>query len=611
MTIRRTVLLLLAFCCAAGLSAAAEPEPIRYTLRFPSPSSNTFEVEARVPTEGREAIELMMPVWFTGSYLVREPARNVEELSASTPDGKALAVEKSRKNRWRIASAGAPEVVVRYRLYARDLSVRANFVDSSFAMINGAPTFLTLAESPPRRHEVTVAPPGFWSVAVSPLAEGRAIRFDAPDYDALIDAPLYLGNAQVLQFVVAGRPHMLLNEGGEGTWDGPLSMADTAAVVRETVALWGSAPYPRYVFFNLLTETGGGLEHRDSTVLMSSRYRLRTREGHLDWLSLVSHELFHAWNVKRLRPIALGPFDYESEVYTRDLWIAEGWTSYYADLLVARAGLMSRKEYLKRLSEDIERLETVPGRLVQPLADASYDAWIKFYRRDENSDNTAVSYYTKGAIVGFLLDARIRRATGGTKSLDDVMRRAYELYSGERGYRSEEIRAVASEVAGTDLGGWFAETVDTAGELDYREALEWYGLIFKEPEQKEEEKDELPAAWLGAETKIEDGRLVVTEVKRGTPAHAAGVNVDDELLAIDDVRIPPEELDERLKAHRPGEQASLLLARRQRLLRVQATFGEKPKNRWKLAESPDATPEQKARLEAWLKTLQAASPGAP
>ncbi len=597
------------------------PEPISYTLRFPAPQTHYVEVEALVPTDSLPTVELMMAVWTPGSYLIREYARNVEAVSAeSVPigdkPGEPLPVEKTVKNRWRIETRGAPRITVRYRVYSREMSVRTNWIDSDFALINGAPTFLTRAGAEKRPHEVRLVLPAAWKVSVSPLPaipDGEH-AYRAEDFDTLVDSPIYAGNGKAYAFEAGGRPHVLLNEGEGGVWDGPRSAADAEKIARAQIAFWGEAPYPRYIFFNLLTEAGGGLEHKNSSTLMSSRWRARTREGYLEWLGLVSHELFHAWNGKRLRPVELGPFDYESEAYTRTLWVAEGVTSYYGDLLVQRAGFSTRKQYLKNLSKSIETLETTPGRLVQPMDEASFDAWIKFYRRDENTPNSAVSYYTKGEVVAFLLDARIRRATGGRRSLDDALRLAYRRFSGERGYTTEEFRRVLEEVAGIDLKDWLAQAVESAGELDYQEALDWYGLRFTigEPEKKEGEQkeggdpQELPAAWLGAEVQVQDGRLVVTQVKRGTPAYEAGVNVDDEILAIDEYRVPPDGIEGRLKAYRPGEKATLLVARRERLARLPVTFGEKPKNRWKLEARPDATQEQKARLTAWL-----ADAGAP
>ncbi|HEX3130240.1 MAG TPA: PDZ domain-containing protein, partial [Thermoanaerobaculia bacterium] len=402
-------------------------------------------------------------------------------------------------------------------------------------------------------------------------------------------------------------------EGEAGVFDGAMAARDLQKIVEAQRAFWGSLPYEKYLFLNVITEAGGGLEHRNACVLMTSRWKSRTREGYVDWLELVSHELFHAWNVKRLRPAELGPFDYEGEVYTRSLWFAEGVTSYYDALLVHRAGLSSREEYFKKVSKEIEALQTTPGRLVQALEDSSFDAWIKYYRRDENSVNTGISYYTKGSVVSFLLDSRIRQATAGRRSLDDVLRLAWRRYSGERGFQKEELRAAIDEVAGPGLDAWLARALETTEELDYEPALAWYGLRFVESEdsddkEKKEEKSEEPAGWLGVDTEVQSGRLVVTQVRRETPGYEAGINVGDEILGLGDYRVPPEGWNERLKAYRPGQKETLLVARRERLMRLPVVFGEKPRLRWKLEPDPAATPEQRAHLEDWLRGVEQGVP---
>lgn len=599
------------------------PEPISYTLRFPAPETHLVEVEGRFPTAGRAALDLAMAVWTPGSYLVREYAKHVEGLAATAEDGRPLAVAKTAKNRWRIAAAGAARVVVRYRLYAREMSVRSDFVDAGFALLNGAPTFLSPVTPDggfrPSAYEVRLVLPPAWKTSVSALAPLPGVEhgYRAEDFDTLVDSPIYAGNPEIHGFEAGGRPHLLVDEGaagGEEIWDGERAAADLARLATEEIAFWGGAPYARYVFFNLITEEVGGLEHKSSTVLMTSRWKARTREGRLDWLRLAGHELFHAWNVKRLRPVELDRFDYEREVYTQGLWMAEGLTSYYEDLLLARAGLATREEYLKRLSKQIETLQSTPGRLVQSLRAASYDAWIKYYRRDENFVNTGTSYYTKGAVVGFLLDARIRRATRGDRSLDDVLRASFRRYSGERGFTEADLRQTVEEIAGRAVGDWLERTVATAEELDYQEALDWLGLRFTIDRSRDggddpEEARKEPAGWLGIETELQKSRLVVTAVKRGMPAYKAGVNVGDEILAIGDYRVPPESWAERLKAYRPGERATLLVARRERLTRLPIVFGEKPARRWKLEVEPKATPDQKTHLAAWLRShLRPAAP---
>jgi predicted metalloprotease with PDZ domain len=330
---------------------------------------------------------------------------------------------------------------------------------------------------------------------------------------------------------------------------------------------------------------------------MASRWATRTRRSYNNWLDLASHEFFHAWNVKRLRPVELGPFDYENEVHTKNLWIAEGVTEYYADLTLHRAGLITRDEYLDSVSDRIEELQATPGRLVQSAEMASFDAWIKYYRPDENSINTAVSYYTKGSVVGLLLDARIRKATSGAKSLDDVMKAAYEKYSGMRGYTADEFRAVAEQVAGTSLKTFWDSAVAGTDELDYKDALDTLGLRFRSVSVP---ADRPGRAWLGIGTRNDAGRLVVTQVRRDTPAVAAGLNVDDEILAIDDYRVRADRLDNRLEQYRPGDKVMLLVARREQLLRLELTFGTEPIRAWRLEVNPSATEAQQSSRGRWL-----------
>jgi len=590
-----------------SLPSPPSAEPVRYIVSFPAPQTNYAEVAADFPTGGQPSIEIFMPVWTPGSYLVREYARNVEEVK-----GPGMVV-KTTKNRWRIDTGGAATVHVTYRIYCHEMSVRTNWVEDSFALLNGAPTFMTLVGGLARPHEVTLNLPAAWKTTMSGMDEvpgGVPHHYRAPNYDVLVDSPILAGNPAVYRFDVDGIPHFLVNEGEGGVWDGPRSAADLEKIVRRYGEMWGGLPYQnKYVFLNLLTGPGGGLEHKNSFTVMFSRWATRTRAAYTDWLDVVSHEYFHAWNVKRLRPQELGPFNYESENPTKSLWIAEGFTEYYGGLTVHRAGLTSRAEYLgtgadngNSLSALINSLQGTPGRLVQSAEQASFDAWIKLYRPDENTNNVAISYYTKGAIVAWLLDAKIRRATNDAKSLDDVMRLAFQRFSGERGYTPEQFKATAEEIAGTPLAEFFRATVETPGELDYREALDWYGLSFKQPEPP---KDgalgvTLPRkAWAGMETRIDNGRLLVSRIPRATPAFDAGLNVDDEILAIGDYRVRADQLSTHLDRYRPGDRVSMLVARRDKLMRLDLTFGEEPA-KWQLELKTDATPAQKQHLDNWL-----------
>ncbi len=583
---------------AVPMTTDAQPAaPIAYTLRFPAAATHYVDVEARYPTQRQAKVELLMAVWTPGSYLVREYARNVEQLEARDAAGRVLPSVKSTKNRWTVTTNGADRIVVTYRVYAREMSVRTNWVEAGMAILNGAPTFITLAEKGPRPHEVTLELPATWNDAVMalPKGPGGAHHYVAPDYDALVDSPILAGDLALYRFDVGGTPHTLANLGESGTWDGPRSAADTRSIVEANLKLWGGLPYPQYIFMNAIVESGGGLEHKNSTMLMTNRWRTRTRKDYVGWLGLVSHEFFHAWNVKRFRPVELGPFDYERENYTTGLWISEGFTDYYGDLMVRRAGLTTRDEYLDELSNLIRSLQTTPGRTNQSATASSFDSWIKQYRPDENSPNTSISYYTKGAVIAFVLDAKIRTLTRSARSLDDVLRLGYQRFSGERGFTQDDFRKVASEVAGADLTAWFATHADTVDEVDYAEAFDYYGLRFKPTAGPRGDK-----GWIGATTKIDNGRLLITQVRRETPAFAAGLNVDDEILAIGDFRVRADQLETRLEQYRPGDTVSVLVARRERLMRIDVTLGAEPPRGYVVEVRDDATPEQLARLKAWL-----------
>ena len=570
-------------------------EPIRYTLRFPAPHTHYVEVDAVFPTGRQPSIEIYMAVWTPGSYLIREYERHVESVAA-TADGKPVAMEKSRKNRWRIFTGGAPSVTVRYRVYSREMTVRNNWVEAGFAMLNGAPTFLTLVERAARPHEVRLELPPAWkgsATALMPIA-GAAHAYRAEDFDTLVDSPIVAGTPVTRTFTVDGKAHVLVLEGDPSLFDADRAAADVQKIVEAGGKAMGPLLYPHYYFINMVVDTGGGLEHKNSFLTMSSRYTTRTHRSYINWLSLVAHEYFHNWNVKRLRPVELGPFDYENENYVRTLWVAEGFTDYYADVLVRRAGLSSIEEYLDALSGQIEAVQTRPGRLVTAVETASYDTWIKQYRPDENTPNTTVDYYPKGAVIAFLLDAKIRQASGGTKTLDDAMRVALQRYGGAKGYTPQQFYALMAEVAGADLKGFFARAVESAEELDYTEALAHYGLRFRPVDPRG------ARAFLGANTRNQEGRLVITGLRRGTPAYDAGLNTDDEILAIDGVRVRADGFAARLEQYRPGDRVQVLVARRDKLTPIDVTLGADPGRPWRLELRPDATADQKANVLKWL-----------
>ena len=499
------VLVLIVAMLGLGLERRAEARQsedtkkagVRYAVDLSDAKNHYVTISATIPVRD-ETTELMMAVWTPGSYLIREYARHIDSMEI-TSGGKKLEYEKTRKNRWVVQTKDVESFRLRYRLYCNEMTVRTNFAGNQYAMINGAPTFVTVADRLDEKHVVRLKLPKAWKRSATSLeSTGKQPHiFVANNFDELVDSPIVAGNVQVYPFTAGGIEHQLVNVGESGQWDGTKAAADLKQVVEAHQEMWDAIPYDRYLFINMISEAGGGLEHDFSTLIMTSRWSFRDKRRYQDWLSLASHEFFHTWNVRRLRPKSLVRYDYETEVYTDVLWIAEGITSYYEDLALVRAGLINRNDFLARLSKNVETVQRTNGRKVQSLRDSSYDTWIKFYRPDENSSNTRISYYSKGAVVAFLLDAKIRKLTDGQKNLDDVMRKMWATHA-QTGFTSKDFRKVVSEVAGEDLTDWFVSAVDSTEELDYSD-LEYLGI--KEPNKKEPNKSTQLASAKVAEPK--------------------------------------------------------------------------------------------------------------
>ncbi len=571
---------------------APEDVPVRYDVDLTGAPTQRVAVAATARHDGSDTMTWWMPVWTPGSYLVREYARQIETISAVGADGAALPITKVSKNRWALAAAGQDAVTVRYTVYANEPSVRTNWVHADGAVLVGAATFLVPDGREDQASEVALTLPPSWtgsSTSLRPRSPGQGHRYVARDLDQLIDAPILAGALHSDPFEVAGVPHELVRMGGDGVWDDTRSLDDVRRITEVIADFWGMIPYDRYTYLNVVGDRRGGLEHMDSTLMMVDVSAAHDDGAYRDWLGLVSHEFFHTWNVKRLRPAPLTTYAYESEQYTTSLWVAEGLTSYYDDLLLVRAGLITPEEHLSRLSEAIPHAIGRPSTRIQSLADASFDAWIKYYRGDENRINRDVSYYRKGAVVGWVLDATIRRATGDRASLDDVMRSAWARYADE-GYTEAQFRALASEVAGTDLTPFFAAYVDGTVPVDLTPALDWWGLAVGDD-------PDAGSPWLGIEVSGDPPR--VSEVRRDAPVFEAGLNVGDEVLALGDRRATIGVLHDVVKAASPGDELALWIARGGVVRTVPVSVGTRPRQAWPLAVDPEAGRAAALRREAW------------
>ena len=600
-----SLLLLITVSSQAGPAYQDGGQDISFTISMSKPQTHLLEVEIRIDrglAESRAEETLVMPVWTPGSYLIREFERHVQDFAAFDDSGRRLEWEKINKNSWRVRTRGARHWRVTYRVYANELTVRTSELNSDHAFWNNAALLMYLNGQLKARSTLQVIPPAGWKVATGlPPIQGKPNSFRAENFDILYDSPFEVSNFKEIDFSVRGVAHRIVID-GEGNYDPDRIRSGVEKIVETEAAMFGEIPDHDYTFIlHLRANTGGGLEHLNSTALGFRRSGFATEEGYRNFWGLVAHEFFHLWNVKRIRPDALGPFDYTKENYTRMLWVAEGVTEYYANLMVRRAGLMSEKEYLDHLARQIQSFENTPGRLEMSAEEASFDAWIKYYRPDENSVNSSISYYDKGELLGLLLDLEIRRRTHNRKSLDDVMRYLYEeFYKRGRNYSPADFQKTCELVAGSNLELFFTRYVRGRAELDYEAAFIAAGLRLDRTGPIDVSRPASQRAWLGAELNQQDERLIVSRVLAGSPAYDQGLNANDQIVALDGTRVNKEMFETMLTARRPGDVVRLTIFRFDDLRTLEIRLGVHMDVLFRILTLPQPTDEQRQIYQAWM-----------
>lgn len=586
---------------------------LAYTLAMPEPETHLFHVEMGI--EGAAgALRLAMPAWAPGSYLVRDFARHVQDFEVVDARGRALAWERVDKQTWEVQPGGARKVVVRYKVYANELSVQSSHLDATHGYGNGTSLFLYVENLKETPATLTIQPPRGWHVDVALPETGRN-TFSAKDYDDLVDAPFEIGTHRRLEFRAAGKRHRIALY-GHGNEDADRLVRDLKRIVEEEAAIFGGLPYREYLFLiHLNDKPGGGLEHRHSNTSAVDRFTFQPGKKYEDFLALEAHEFFHTWNVKRLRPAVLGPFDYSREVHTTLLWAMEGLTSYYDHLVLARAGLISEERYREFLAETITKLRQQPGRFKLSLAQSSFLTWVKLYKQDANWMNTGVSYYLKGELVGLVLDLAIRDRTDGRKGLDDVMRALFEKYPldgpgipEKHAGGTDGWREALEEVTGLSWKDFWAKYIEGTDEVDFERFLRTVGWDLKpvrkgdKPEEKRRKGDyDTPGGWLGLEVKEVDRRVRVAHVLVESPAIRAGINADDELVALDGFQVKDKEfLEKRLRERAAGDEVVLHVFRRSELVETRVVLGEAPPEKWAIEEDKKASARAKRLRRAWL-----------
>ena len=589
-------------------------QSITYSLEPFDPAGHRFRVAMTIPRPDPAGQVVSLPAWIPGSYLIRDFARHVEAISAHA-GATRLAVTKVGNHSWRVASCAGPLRITTV-VYAWDLSVRGAHLDESHGFFNGTSVFLQArgAEHLPCRVTLLPAPPPLhWRVYTSlPAAGSRPPRWDgfgqyrADNYDALIDHPVEMGTPKVIRFTACGAPHELVFTGLAPNLDLERIAGDVRRICEAQIGFFEPqthrAPFldsaDRYVFMTMLTGDGyGGLEHRASTALMASRNDLpvadcaKAPDGYQTFLGLVSHEYFHTWNVKRIKPAAFAPYDLSRENHTRLLWIFEGFTSYYDDLLLLRSGVVDRKDYFRILGKQISSVLASPGRHKQSVADSSFDAWTRYYKQDENSPNAIVSYYTKGSLVALGLDLAIRGRTAGVRSLDDVMRLMWERYGrdfyagGGKGLAERAFPALVREATGVDvtdeLRRWAYGTEDVP--LSGLLAIQHIALRLK---------TEVTRPSLDARVRSQGDHLALASVTQDGAAHCGGLSAHDALVAIDGIRVgtTPAALDTLLGRYRAGDTVRVHVFRRDELREFKVTLAAPPATDCVLEDMPAGSP---------------------
>jgi predicted metalloprotease with PDZ domain len=578
------------------LSAKAQVK-ISYEVSFKEPQAHYAEIEMNVSGLPKAYIDIKMPVWTPGSYLVREFAKSVENVTAAA--GKTpLKVEKVKKNTWRIYSSDAKAVKINYSVYAFEVSVRTAFVDASHAFLSPTGIFMYPDNQLATSSTVKIIPFTGWdkvSTGLEPVA-AQPFTYTAKNFDILYDSPIEVGNQDIFEFMAAGVKHTVAMYGG-GKYNAERLKKDMPKIVEEATAVYGENPNQHYTFIiHNLSRGSGGLEHLNSTVFGVARDSYATEEGYKDFLGLVAHEYHHLWNVKRLRPVALGPFDYENENYTTNLWVAEGFTSYYENKFMLRAGYYSPDEFAGILISKVANIINIPGAKVESAASSSFDAWIKYYRPNENSNNSTISYYSKGEVIGLLLDLEIINASKATKSLDDVMKAMYlQCKTTGRGYTDAEFKAMAEKISGISLNDFWGKYVNGVYPIEYAKYFGYAGISVK----NDNEGKSMP--YLGVSARGTNGHVVVSAVSRNSGSWKGGLNVGDEIISVDGVEAEPALAGMTvMQSKKVGDVVTFKIKRDFLDKEIRITLGANPNVNLVPSMAAGITADQRAVLKKWM-----------
>ncbi|MGB1581295.1 MAG: M61 family metallopeptidase [Nevskiales bacterium] len=592
---------------------------LQYSISPADTGAHLFVVRCTVPAPDPQGQRFTLPAWLPGSYLVRDFARHIVSLRAEC-DGQPVAVEKTDKQSWQCLPCAGP-LSLEYTVYAFDESVRTAYLDATRGFFNGSAVFLRVEGQEDQACQLQIEAPAeaaSWRLATTMTPDGAEPwgfgRYCAANYAELIDHPVEMADFDVVEYEAAGVPHAMVLSGRHAA-DGDRLARDLARLCETEAAMFGGLPMSRYLFLTRVTSASyGGLEHLDSSALICARKDLPAREmrgtteNYRNFLGLCSHEYFHLWNVKRIAPAAVVESDLAREAHFKDLWAYEGVTSYYDDLLVLRAGLIKPNDYLDQVAKTATRIWRTPGRFKQSLAESSFDAWTKFYQQNENSPNALVSYYAKGALVVLCLDLKIRLETQDEKNMDDVMRAMWQRYGADRRPVPDgALEAVAQEISGLALTDFFNTLLRSTEDPPLQAMLEAFGVevVLESARHPADRGGRYVGARAGDadpgwQTRNDNGRLLVATTVAGGAAQRAGVNVGDELVACDGLRVTGDSYADLFAHSQPGQIQAWHVFRDGQLVALELCLDSLPVDTWRLRLAEDCSAEVAARRLAWL-----------
>ncbi|GAB3410524.1 PDZ domain-containing protein [Massilia agilis] len=584
--------------CLSLLFGAAHAD-VDYQLRIANAAQHLAEVRASFPAAPSTTLDVHMPNWRTGRYQILNLASGVRQFKAVNDKGEVLPVAKTDKGTWRVQTHPGDKVTVVYELYANVLGERTRHIDDTHAYLDASGVFVYADAYRGQPVAVKLDVPAGWQ-SRSGMDNGAcgAHCFVAPNYDVLIDSPIETGLHEFYTSQVDGK-QIDVAIWGRGNYDSKQMVADLNKIVHQTGQLYGGT-YPfakRYLFIVHATDgVGGATEHINSTVIQRPRWMFHKRKDYLGFLNTAAHEFFHTWNVKAYRPKEMVPYDYQRENYNPLLWVAEGNTSYFEELITLRAGLQKRDEFMDSFAKEIDDYLHQPGRFQQSASEASFDEWIA--QGGERARNAQVNIYNKGQLLGLAMDLELRRQTKGAKGLEDVHRILFAQHSvAQGGYDAANIKAALKQVSGQDWSGWWSQYVDGTAEIPFDKLLETVGERYLVDVPKDaEDKQEWWAGW-----RVKDGSepALVTEVERDSPAWKAGVVAGDTLVAVNGLRVSAKDLGDKLSLAKAGP-FKVHLFRRDELRELDLNPVLQPKGKAKIKALDKPTADQKALNAAWL-----------